>query len=97
MINRKTFTDYIDDVGTKYISDADFDSYFGAGSTTATIAKQMANKAQQVSPGVRISPYNAGNKRGTASRKDSYYSGVIKLSIRLGRSHAGEIACPMRF
>lgn len=97
LINRKTFTDYIDDIGSTFISDADFDSYFGAGSTTATIAKQMANKAQQVSPGVRINPYNAGDKRGTATRNDSYYSGVIKLSIRLGRSHAGELACPMIF
>lgn len=97
LVNRKTFTDYIDDISKDYISDTDFDSFFGAGSATATIAKQMANKAQQVSPGVRIPAYNAGDKRGTGRRNDSYYSGVIKLSIRLGRGHSGDIACPMRF
>ncbi|MFT3704891.1 MAG: hypothetical protein QM802_21170 [Agriterribacter sp.] len=97
LVNRKTFTDYIDDVSDKYISDADFDSYFGAGSNTATIAKQMHNKAAQVSPGVRIANYNAGDKRGTVSNKDSYYSGTLKISIRLSRDHSGEIGCPMRF
>lgn len=97
LVNRKTFTDYIDDVSNKYISDADFDNYFGAGSATATIAKQMHNKSVQVSPGVRIPNYNTGDKRGTVTNKDSYYAGVLKVSIRLGRDHSGEIACPMRF
>lgn len=97
LVNRKTFTDYIDDVSKTYVSDADFDNYFGAGSATAAIAKQMHNKAAQVSPGVRIANYNAGDKRGAGNRSDSYYSGTLKISIRLSRDHSGEISCPMRF
>ncbi len=99
IVNRKTFTDYIDDIGTEFIADSDFDSYFGAGSRTATIAKQMHNKAQQVSPGTRIPYYNAGDKRGTPTRNDSYYSASIKVGIRLGGNggSSGILRCPMIF
>ncbi len=99
IVNRKTFTDYIDDIGTEFIADSDFDSYFGAGSQTAAIAKQMHNKAQQVSPGVRIPSYNAGDKRGTPTRNDSYYAATIKVGIRLGGNggSSGILRCPMVF
>ncbi|MFT4019264.1 MAG: hypothetical protein QM668_20035 [Agriterribacter sp.] len=96
-VNRKTFTDYLDDVSTTFVADSDFDAYFGAGSATAQMAKQMANKAQLVSPGTRISGYNAGNKRGTTGRKDAYYSFGLKFSFRLGSGNNGTIACPVRF
>ena len=97
IVNRKTFTDYIDDVSTTYVADSDFDAYFGAGSATAEMAKQMANKSQLVAPGTRIPGYNAGDKRGTTGRKDSYYSMSVKLGIRLGAGNNGTIACPVRF
>lgn len=99
LVNRKTFTDYIDDIGTNYIADSDFDSYFGAGSTTAQIAKQMANKSQTISPGVHIANYNAGDKRGTASRNDSYYSATLKISYRFGSGEhsSSQLRCPMKF
>ncbi|MCO5236089.1 MAG: hypothetical protein M9933_07435 [Chitinophagaceae bacterium] len=99
IVNRKTFTDYIDDIGDTFIDDSDFDSFFGSGSQTAAIAKQMHNKAQQVSPGVRIPYYNAGNKRGTATNYDSYYSASIKVGIRLGagRNSSGIMRCPVFF
>ncbi|MGN6492653.1 MAG: hypothetical protein ACTHLE_11700 [Agriterribacter sp.] len=98
VVNRKTFTDYIDDIGTNYIADSDFDSYFGAGSATAEIAKQVANKSMQVSPGVRIPGYNAGDKRGTGTRMDSYYSISVKLGIRFGGDYSnGSLPCPVRF
>lgn len=99
IVNRKTFTDYIDDIGTNFIDDSDFDSFFGAGSQTAAIAKQMHNKAQQVSPGVRIPYYNAGDKRGTPDRNDSYYSATVKVGIRLGSNGkpSGILRCPMKF
>ena len=97
LLYRKTFTDYIDDVSTTYVADSDFDAYFGAGSATAEIAKQVANKSQLVAPGTRIPGYNAGDKRGTTGRKDSYYSLGLKVSIRLGSSNNGTISCPIRF
>jgi len=98
VVNRKTFTDYIDDIGTNYIADSDFDSYFGAGSNTAAIAKQMHNKAALLSPGVRIPYYNEGDKRGTPTRYDSYYSATIKVGYRFGgNGSSGVMRCPMVF
>jgi hypothetical protein len=97
VVNRKTFTDYIDDVSTTFVADSDFDAYFGAGSATAEMAKQMANKAQLVSAGTRIPGYNAGDKRGTTGRKDSYYSFGLKFIFRLGANNSGVISCPVRF
>ena len=97
IVNRKTFTDYLDDVSTTYVADSDFDAYFGAGSATAEMAKQMANKSQLIAPGTRIPNYNAGDKRGTTGRKDSYYAMSIKIGIRLGPGNNGTIACPVRF
>lgn len=99
IVNRKTFTDYIDDIGANYVDDSDFDSFFGSGSQTAVIAKQMHNKAQELSPGVRIPYYNAGDKRGTPDRNDSYYSASVKLGIRLGssRGSSGIMRCPVFF
>ncbi len=97
IVNRKTFTDYIDDVGSTYINDNDFDSYFGAGSTTAEIAKQMHNKAQQTGAGVRIHPYNGGDKRGTPDRMDSYYSMTLKIGYRFTSSSGNTLKCPVRF
>lgn len=98
VVTRKTFTDYLDDVSTTYIADADFDAFFGAGSETARMAKQLANKAAEVSPTQHIPYYNTGDKRGTVSNKDSYYAVALKLGIRLGQGgSSGVIHCPVRF
>jgi hypothetical protein len=83
IVNRKTFTDYIDDVSTSYISNTDFNTYFGAGTQQALIAIQMANKNAYNNRGVFRANYSPGNKRGTPTNKDSYYSSTIKLNIRL--------------
>jgi hypothetical protein len=95
IVNRKTFTDYIDDVSTKYIADQDFYNYFGAGSHTADIAAQVANRPPQGGVSHR---YDAGQKRGTATNNDAYYSTTIKLGIRLGgdggNSFRNSTRCP---
>jgi hypothetical protein len=83
LINRKTFTDYIDDVSTSYISNNDFNTYFGAGTTQAAIAAQMANKNAYNNGGVYRTSYEPGSKRGSSSNLDTYYSSVLKLNIRL--------------
>jgi hypothetical protein len=95
IVNRKTFTDYIDDVSTTYIADQDFYNYFGAGQT-ADIAAQVANRPPQGSITHR---YGAGQKRGTATNNDAYYSTTIKLGIRLGgdggNSFRNSTRCPV--
>jgi hypothetical protein len=89
IIHRKTFTDYIDDVSTKYIDPALF--YNHLPTAQAQLAERMANKSSGV--------YGPGNKRGTATNNDAYYSAGFKLGIRLGSDnrYGNSTSCPIRF
>lgn len=89
IVNRKTFTDYIDDVSTTYIAQQDFYDFFGANSPQAEIAAQMSNKSQLLTGGLNRAGYEAGEKRGTPTNNDSYYASTFKLGIRLGSSEYG--------
>jgi hypothetical protein len=99
-VNRKTFTDYIDDVSTSYIDNRDFSTHFGVGTTVASIAAQMANKNAYNNGGVYRISYGPGSKRGTSSNMDSYYSSMLKLNIRLRSKdepkllRSSQFACP---
>ncbi|MBZ5857381.1 outer membrane beta-barrel protein [Flavihumibacter profundi] len=100
VIHRKTFTDYIDDVSTTYIDPDLFDKYFGIGSQKAQLARRMANKSDQGSN--TSAGYGPGDKRGTATNKDAYYSFGFKVSFRLGNGNNNDnykpIKCPtLRF
>jgi len=100
VVHRKTFTDYIDDVSTTYIDPNLFDQYFGVGSQKAQLARRMANKTDQGSGS--SGGYGPGDKRGTATNKDAYYSFGFKVSFRLTKGEDGynykSIKCPaMRF
>jgi hypothetical protein len=99
IVNRKTFTDYIDDVSTTYVSDQDFYNYFGAGTATADIARQMANKAAYANGGNYLPSYGPGDKRGTETNNDAYYSTVVKFGMRLGndgeRRFRNNTRCPV--
>jgi hypothetical protein len=78
---RKTFTDYIDDVSTRYIANQDFINHFGAGNSSTAIAIQMANKAAFKNGGVAPPSYDVNSKRGSPLRKDAYSSVSIKIAI----------------
>jgi hypothetical protein len=82
-ITRKTFTDYIDDVSTRYIDNNDFYTYFGATSPQAAIAIQMANKAAYNNGGTYKVGYAPGQQRGTPTNKDSYYTTSFKACFRI--------------
>ncbi len=98
IVNRKTFTDYIDDVSTTYIADQDFYDFFGA-TQTADIARQMANKSSLLNGGLNRPGYEAGDKRGTATNNDAYYATTFKLGIRLGKDgsngYRNQTRCPI--
>lgn len=83
IVNRMTFTDYIDDVSTTYVDNQDFYDYFG-NTRTADIAVQMANKSALLNGGLNRPGYETGDKRGTATNNDAYYATTFKLGIRLG-------------
>jgi len=79
IIHRKTFTDYIDDVSTKYIDPSLFYAHLSA--TQAPIAAAMANKSPLRNiPG---SGYQPGNKRGDATQNDAYFTAGFKIGFRI--------------
>ncbi|MFN6375117.1 MAG: DUF6089 family protein [Chitinophagia bacterium] len=102
IINRKTFTDYIDDVSTNYISNDDFYAFFGEGSKEADVAIQMANKTAFANGGNYRPGYGIGSKRGTPTNNDAYFASTMKISIRLGKDEqylnsrrGGDVKCPI--
>ena len=97
VVHRKTFTDYIDDVSTTYVDPALF--YWYMPIPQAQLAERMANKTgDQVG---NNTVYFPGDKRGTATNKDAYYSVQLKLGVRLGSSSdkrwRNSTSCPIRF
>ncbi len=88
VLSRKTFTDYIDDVSTTYIDNNLF--YKNLPLNVAVVANRMYDKS------VSAANRNAGEKRGTSSHNDSYYSAGFKLNIALGEigSSFASMRCP---
>lgn len=81
VVHRKTFSDYIDDVSTDYIDKDLF--YKNLPLNTAIIANRMYDKS------TNAANRNGGDKRGTSSNMDAYYSAGFKLSYRISGSSSG--------
>ncbi|MBC8034573.1 MAG: hypothetical protein H7Y03_10530 [Chitinophagaceae bacterium] len=88
ILHRITFTDYIDDVSTTYIDPSLFSKYLPA--PQAAIASRLADKR-------KIAVAGAGDKRGTATNNDGYYSVGFKFSFQLiGENGIGNSTrCPV--
>lgn len=106
LMGRKTNTDYLDDVSTKYIDNNDFFTFFGPTSPLAPIAAQMANNPIFKNGGAPLLGWNAGGLRGSPKYNDYYYSSNFKLSYRFGfnskaekmyRIRGGALDCPKPF
>jgi hypothetical protein len=104
--NRTTSTDYLDDVSGRYIDNAEFDRFFGAGTVLADQAKQKANFPSWLN-GVHVNGFLPTEPRGSLNKfNDYYYTSSIKLFINLDRV-AGKsnswirndkyLKCPTRF
>jgi hypothetical protein len=78
-IYRALNTDYLDDVSTRYIDPALYDTYFTPAK--AALAKRMADK--QLVP--HANPLGGG-RRGSPGEKDAYFSVNLKISLILGRN-----------
>ncbi|MEI9955233.1 MAG: hypothetical protein WDM90_02765 [Ferruginibacter sp.] len=96
---RKTFTDYLDDVSTKYIDPKNFAKYMTA--QDASLAMQLYDKTKPIIfPGMTRWP--EGTQRGDTKNADTYFSIVAKVGFRLGpiyessfaRSAARQTRCP---
>jgi len=79
IVHRKTFTDYIDDVSTRYIDPSLFYKYLSP--QLAPIAAAMSNKAAQ---GYNTPNYGPGARRGDTKQNDAYFTAQFKLGIRIG-------------
>ncbi|MBS1496058.1 MAG: hypothetical protein JSU03_06975 [Bacteroidetes bacterium] len=87
LLYRKTFTDYIDDVSTKYIDPNYF--YTNLSPADAAIAAKIADKTVGiVTPGVNR--YPPGTQRGNSNNMDAYFSFLVKLGVRFGYSSSEE-------
>jgi hypothetical protein len=89
VLYRKTFTDYIDDVSTKYIDYRNFSKYLPA--QEASLATKLSDKAVGIIyPG--MTRYPAGTQRGDIKDKDTYFSVVAKIGFRLGPIYSSSFA-----
>lgn len=105
-MNRTTATDYLDDVSGRYIDNAEFDNFFGAGTVQADQAKQKANFPSWLN-GVHVNGFLPNEPRGSLNKyNDYYYTTSIKLFVNLDRvvgksnSWFGSdkfLKCPPRF
>ncbi len=101
ILNRKTNTDYLDDVSGKYIDNDVFDAYFGVASTQAETAKQLANNPAFKNAGNYVNGFLPGSLRGSPASKDYYYGTSLRIGYRLGpaidesmqRSRQGILDC----
>lgn len=93
VLHRTTFSDYIDDVSTTYVDPAIF--YNNLPLAQAQLAERMANKSGINTP----TRFDAGDKRGTATNNDAYYTFNLKLGFRLTSSdrYGNSTRCPIRF
>jgi hypothetical protein len=79
IVHRKTFTDYMDDVSTKYVDPSLFYKYLSP--SQAPIAAAMANKSPLAGP--VGSAYGPGSKRGDPSQNDAYFTAQFKIAFRI--------------
>jgi hypothetical protein len=95
VVHRTTRTDMIDDVSTTYIDPALF--YTHLPLAQAQLAERMANKS--LGPGGIGTRFVPGNKRGTATNNDAYYSFGFKFGMRLGSNDRwnNSTRCPVNF
>lgn len=77
---RKTFTDYVDDVSSKYIDPIYFDRYLSPAD--AALAKRLANKSLNMAP--------PDTQRGNSKNNDSYFNLFLKVGVHLGRIYSTE-------
>jgi hypothetical protein len=78
IVHRKLFTDYLDDVSTKYINPADFYKYLSP--QQAAIAVAVSNKSPE---GYNTPGYGPGNKRGDPTQNDAYFTAQFKIAFTI--------------
>lgn len=99
VLHRKTFTDYLDDVSTKYIDPALFSQYLSPAD--AIVATQMAYR-EPFYENYRPRRY-INLQRGDPTENDAYFTGMLRLGWRLNGSNSPsgrakrQLKCPVYF
>ena len=99
ILHRKTFTDYLDDVSTKYIDPYLFDLHLTP--QQAVMAHQLAYRETLANPAISRSYIN--QQRGDPKQNDAYFSGLIRFGWRINgpSSMSGrekrQLKCPVFF
>jgi hypothetical protein len=97
ILHRKTFTDYMDDVSTKYINPALFNVYLTP--QEAVHARQMAYREKLSNPATNRVYIN--QQRGDPTENDAYFSGMLRLGWRINGANSPnskarrQLRCPM--
>jgi hypothetical protein len=97
VLHRKTFTDYIDDVSTKYIDPINFSQYLDPADVP--VAYQLHNRE----PFRNITRPTIGRQRGDPKEMDSFFSTIIRFGWRLNGNNSPnrralrQLRCPLYF
>jgi hypothetical protein len=84
IVHRKCFTDYLDDVSTKYIDPYYFDVYLTP--EKAAQARQLMYREKFYNPNINR-PY-IGYQRGDPKENDAFFSGMLRLGVRLNGANS---------
>lgn len=97
VLHRKTFTDYIDDVSTRYADINQISPYLTP--QQVTYAKYFLGQGL-TNLQVR-SPYGAGRRRGNPNRNDAYFAYTFRLAYKFGnlynsvfQNNLRQVRCP---
>jgi len=97
ILHRKTFTDYIDDVSTKYVDPIYFSQYLAPADVP--IAYQLHNRE----PFRNITRPTIGKQRGDSKEMDSYFSTILRFGWRINGNNSPnrrairQLRCPIYF
>ena len=101
VLHRKTFTDYIDDVSTKYINPALFNTYLPAAD--AAIARQLYYRENLLQPGQSRPNPVVNEQRGDPKDNDAFFSSILRLGWRLNGANSPtgrakrQLKCPVYY
>src|SRR5436189_418584 len=99
VLHRKTFTDYIDDVSTKYVDPVVFSQYLSP--QDAVVANQLYYR-ENLLPNYRPTRH-IGQQRGDPTENDAYFSGLLRFGWRLNGDNSPnarakkQLRCPVYF
>ncbi len=84
--HRVTFTDYMDDVSTTYVSQERFEEAYGAAQ--GQMIYELSHRSGELDPdGAYGAITKPGQYRGNPKGKDSYLCGLISVSFRFGKTN----------